>query len=378
MGFKIEDIVHPEDRKFAEQFICGVCLCILDEPSQTSCDHIFCESCISPCLACPTCRTPLTQTDRRPLRECNKPLMRFMHNLKVLCPYHPKNTAQSAAADESESAPVASLASGHDQDGAPRAKRARTTPDQCDWAGNYTDLLAKHLGECPYHKILCPNGCGETLRRMDLEAHAPACATNFEACPICNERVRCGSMSAHRAEKAQLHVQILEAKLAEHEDTKDEENSVLTVLQKVAKTQHVSTTARQRTDELKEFIKDEVSKQLQNQGSKVLWNAGDRAQLWSSYPQGQQLSSPRFYLEGFGPFFVSMYPCGRRNTADGSAALFLNGPEGVQVRAKISIDTWTYEFPQLQETHRGFGRSGCPLPDHVKVKVELLEAARTI
>ena len=43
MGFKIEDIVHPDAQIIAKQFECGVCLCILDEPVQTVCDHIFCR-----------------------------------------------------------------------------------------------------------------------------------------------------------------------------------------------------------------------------------------------------------------------------------------------------------------------------------------------
>ncbi|CAE7908801.1 RAG1, partial [Symbiodinium microadriaticum] len=63
-------IVHPDEQRLAKQFVCSVCLCILSDPMQTICDHVFCGECISPCLACPTCRTPISPEDRKPLREC--------------------------------------------------------------------------------------------------------------------------------------------------------------------------------------------------------------------------------------------------------------------------------------------------------------------
>jgi hypothetical protein len=87
MGFKIEEIVHPDARIIAKQFLCNVCLCIVDEPVQTQCNHIFCQACVAPCLACPSCRAVFSEKKFGLLRECNEPLMRMLHEIKVWsCP----------------------------------------------------------------------------------------------------------------------------------------------------------------------------------------------------------------------------------------------------------------------------------------------------
>ena len=38
--------VSEDDVVAAKNFICSVCLCIVSEPVQTKCDHIFCKTCI--------------------------------------------------------------------------------------------------------------------------------------------------------------------------------------------------------------------------------------------------------------------------------------------------------------------------------------------
>eukprot|EP00439_Symbiodinium_sp_Y106_P050737 s147_g6.t1 len=224
MGFKIEEIVHPDEQRFARQFVCSVCLCILSDPMQTICDHVFCGECISPCLACPTCRTPISPEDRKPLRECNRPLLRMMHDLKVWCPYHKHSKVPYAAprgANESTSTLVGQSASGESSAAVKRPRledgeaSGNIFEERCSWEGSFTDLLASHLAECPLHLVPCPQGCGAICRRRDLAAHAPSCPKNFEECPICKAEVRFGSMLAHRKEKAELHVQLLEAKLLE-------------------------------------------------------------------------------------------------------------------------------------------------------------------
>lgn len=55
------------------------------------------------------------------------------------------------------------------------------------------------------------------MPRRELADHASTCPSNFEDCPICKEAVRVGQMSTHRQQKAELHVQLLEAKLLEKE-----------------------------------------------------------------------------------------------------------------------------------------------------------------
>ncbi|CAE8680387.1 unnamed protein product, partial [Polarella glacialis] len=150
--------------------------------------------------------------------------MRMMHDLKVWCPYHPE--AKSSSAHRSAASSEAAI------DERTNAKRARTgVPEMCDWEGSYTDLLAKHLQECPFHIVLCPQGCGQSIRRKDIQTHAPECPKNFEMCAICSEQVRFGEMAAHRSKKAELHVQLLEAKLAQQSPTLDHQAMLKELIQ---------------------------------------------------------------------------------------------------------------------------------------------------
>jgi len=320
MGFKIEDIVHPDDQKVAEQFLCGVCMCILNEPVQTACDHIFCEDCITPCLSCPTCRTAFAPGDRKPLRECNRPLLRLMHNLQVWCPYHPDSKlhpqSSLAASASSEANGEVSLPT-EDNTEAFRAKRMRLGPKCCDWQGSYMDLLATHLRQCPYHLVPCPRGCGETLRRCDLEAHAPECAKNYDLCPICNESVKCGFMAQHRESKAQLHVQLLEAKLD-------------------------SMTKRVAGLEATVQNLDLLQKRFNSLGSAM---RGAAVQTWevkisaiAGKARGDLIRSPDFCMGGMGPFRLEYYPQGDAKSDDGKSAIYLYGPESTSFEAKIRIN----------------------------------------
>mmetsp|Transcript_174340 Transcript_174340/g.558882 ORF Transcript_174340/g.558882 Transcript_174340/m.558882 type:complete len:312 (-) Transcript_174340:125-1060(-) len=227
MGFKIDEIVHPDSRGVAQQFECSVCMCVVNEPLQTVCDHIFCAECISTCLACPTCRTAFGDGACKPLRDCNRPLMRMIHNLQVWCPYHAES--KFVPPDEDESADDTEIVEDVDE---PAAKRKRV--DSCDWAGSYSDLLAKHLAMCQHHFVPCPRGCGRQVRRGGLEAHAPVCAKNFETCKLCHEAVRVGDMSQHRQDKAELHVQLLEARLAERGDGGDLQRSLDRIHERLA------------------------------------------------------------------------------------------------------------------------------------------------
>jgi len=171
----------------------------------------------------------------------------MMHNLNVYCPYHTRG-GLAKPRDQDE-------ASGSDQ---PASKRLRVESECCDWQGSYTDLLAKHLSECPFHLIPCPHGCGESLRRKDVEGHAPTCASNYQDCPICREKVRMGQMDAHRSERAELHVRILEGKLSEKE-VDGSDDMLSDVLKRVTELElfckKLLLHMKARSDELKQCMK---------------------------------------------------------------------------------------------------------------------------
>lgn len=203
MGFKLEDIVHPDSMILAEQFQCGVCLCIVEEPVQTMCHHVFCKACLDhgPELSCPTCRTEFSEADlpHKPLRDCNVPLMRMMSKMKVFCPYRTAATASARAA----------WLDGMD------------TEVSCGWCGSYSDLLATHAKQCDLFEVICPNGCGERLIRKDLSDHQKECTSNFQLCAICNTLVKVGGMRQHKKENSELHADLLEKRVAELEKMVD-------------------------------------------------------------------------------------------------------------------------------------------------------------
>lgn len=345
---------------------------------QTSCDHLFCEVCVSPCLACPTCRAPLSN-DFKPLRECNRPLLRMMHTLKVWCPYHHESRADRVPATSSTS---------HKTDGmdevSPPAKRPRV--EYCDWEGSYTDLLAKHLQECGFHLVPCPQGCGESMPRRDLRAHAAVCANSFETCSICGEAVRAGEMAVHRRDKAELHVQLLEAKLDEREGVDKALRAVVTRLsrlekstQSLAKQHHVTSVVARGFDEVKEVVRTQHTrqKQLLPQNRKVVWDIKDIPKLLTECPKGEEHKSPTFSLGGFEPFHLSYFPNGHRESAAGKSALYLHGPKNVLVTAKLSINNIVYQFEERDVSQgRGWGDVFVvPSGDAIKIVAELLAIA---
>ncbi|CAJ1347217.1 unnamed protein product [Effrenium voratum] len=379
MGFKIEEIVHPDEQRFAGQFVCSVCLCIMSEPMQTICDHVFCSDCITPCLACPSCRTPLAAKDRRPLRECNRPLLRMMHDLKVWCPYHRHSKVVNVDAVE-EGTLAGESAGGRSP------KRQRLDDSEfCSWEGSYTDLLASHLAECQLHLVPCPQ-CGQRLRRRKLAEHGPSCPKNFEECPICRDEVKCGNMLAHRKEKAELHVQLLEAKLLDAgdgvEDLCKEIRNKLTDLQsdsqRATKLDRVQAELKRhmclQTELLSKTLKDVMKK-----GMTQIWEIEGVPSLLQKYPRRGSLESEKFCLGAHGPFFIQFYPNGDAQSQAGKCGLFLWGPDSILVKARWALNAQE-RFIDFGPVKTGWGSSdmfltplGCST---VKISVEVLEVVR--
>jgi len=162
------------------------------------------------------------------------------------------------------------------------------------------DLLAKHLGECPRYPVPCPNKCGEILVRASLAPHRMVCECGFEECIICGDRVAPGGMVAHRAEKAQLHVELLEAKLSEKEASASQHDGLVQRLARMedqvktlAQSAHVTLMTKARADEVKAAVKqqvdtltahwrDEASKRLQ---TKAVWRMKGVDRLLRDYPK---------------------------------------------------------------------------------------------
>ncbi|KAL1922195.1 uncharacterized protein VTP21DRAFT_9734 [Calcarisporiella thermophila] len=60
-------------RRMAQELQCPICLCILQDPHSTTCNHTFCRTCISRSLQtrdiCPICKTRVTKRSLAPLER---------------------------------------------------------------------------------------------------------------------------------------------------------------------------------------------------------------------------------------------------------------------------------------------------------------------
>jgi len=319
--FRIEDIVHPEMHMVAKQFVCAICLNIVEEPVQTACSHIFCRACLSPCTLCPSCREPVDSNQVKGLGECNKPMMRLMQDIKVHCPY--QNEAACTSLEKPSDKAVGDQASELQSIARP-LKQARTHKDEvseesdvptpCDWTGSYGDLLVKHLQECPHHWITCPLGCGASFRRRHAASHSAVCAKSFEKCNICGKQVRPEDMATHRKDAAELHVQILEEKLASKANQAESEVTLSDRLLQVeksitslAKTSYVGETIKRRTDEVKDEIKQELWDCMRK---KIAWKIDNWPSVHRLKRRGQYLTSNEFTLRGYPDLILWFYPNG--------------------------------------------------------------------
>lgn len=354
MGFKIDDIVHPDSKIIARQLECSVCLCIVDKPVQTTCSHIFCASCVDQSLACPTCRAQFTPGDRKPLQECNLPLLRMLNAVHVWCPYQfarfSSDDVDSPKASQAASAAADAPTQDEDPELAvPAAKRPRlgSVSVQCDWTGSYGDLLSKHLEECPHHIVVCPNRCGQSLARKDLKVHELVCVKHLEVCSICGELVKPDAMPKHLEEQAQAHVKILQVQLQELKSQPPKPNNV-----------------------------------IDGANRAVVWEMTDVAEMLKKFPKGSMRKSSEFSFGAIGPFHLNYYPNGRTDRTRGSAAFCVIGPAWVVASLEITIDGIVKElslncFAETKGWEKLF-----PVPDssakRVHVTVELKAGFRKL
>lgn len=133
----------------------------------------------------------------------------FLHPyfpIEVRCPYHdPVRAEGDGVSIGGSSAGSGGAAASSSVFGAPasgpslKRQRVEASPESCcDWEGSYGQLLEKHLGECLWQFVLCPDGCGAEIRRRDLAKHRKSCAKLFVNCGICGASVKPKNMAKHR------------------------------------------------------------------------------------------------------------------------------------------------------------------------------------
>jgi len=400
--FKIENIVHPSIRPHAvDNFKCPICLCVLYEPVQTAeCHHLFCANCLmSSDLAAFPAEGPgwsAAGPGWKPLQEVNKVVLRQLHALKVYCPHH-REAAKEARDDgggEGGDAPNGAkrrkVAAKKAARGSAGGRLSEEPEEHCSWEGDYGALLSKHLGECPLHTVDCPRGCGAKVRRRDLGAHDEICPESFRGCGICGERIRPEEAQQHRREKAELHAQILERKLAEEttqrkaaerrleESTADRQleqlERTLATFRTAVEKRLEESTAEQRSDrrvaleaekQLATFRKDTSKRMglLEGQIESLLRAKPTNKGTWTfkvkdvleQAPLGGSVASTPFELLGCGPLSFSLFPRGggtERAAMRDKVHLFLHGPFSVAGEFSVKhgaqiVGSWTWTNPSV-------------------------------
>lgn len=91
MGYDLKRFIG----KIEEDFHCTICRMVLENPVQTTCNHIFCDNCIQLWLAinstCPVDRRPLSVTGLKPIDASFRNLW---NKLEVNCTFRRSITNQ--------------------------------------------------------------------------------------------------------------------------------------------------------------------------------------------------------------------------------------------------------------------------------------------
>ena len=321
---KVGDIVHPDDRAKAREFECPICLSV---PSisvavqSVCCNVIFCSDCLAPLGACPNCRADIPADGNTV--ALNPLVRRMLQNLKVFCPHHADAqterplatslTNSSAPTNDSQATAGGGICTDKSQDGS--SEHAESC---CDWAGNYGDLLTKHIAECAYAEIDCPHGCGERFLRGQLSTHEEGCEKGYEECGICGVMVKIGGMAGHRAEAAEMHVKILEGERADLRAQVAEREAVQT------KIDGVKADVRAVANELKTMNGDFVKLiGVNGLGPRVIWKVKTSEMFEQCTAKGDSFDSPEFSVGMLSKFVIRFLPVGSINSLDGKVGLYI-------------------------------------------------------
>jgi hypothetical protein len=147
-----------------DDFICVMCLRIVDDPYNTTkcdCTAVYCKSCIMQWLSkkstCPNCRATTS------IRDCcaNKWLQKKINQADVHCI--------------------------HKEEG-------------CTFTGTY-GRLENHLAEeCDYEKEQCNwEGCNEMIQRRQKDEHESVCEYRPVNCDVCKDEMTVDELNVHQS-----------------------------------------------------------------------------------------------------------------------------------------------------------------------------------
>ncbi|KAI8500975.1 hypothetical protein Bbelb_210700 [Branchiostoma belcheri] len=153
--FELEMFDPPPD----QEFICSICRCVMEDPQECPCGHVFCKDCIQRWLrshsTCPNCRKQCQQV---------KPVLPMVRNLishlTIRCENHQAGCDKKVQLEYYDS-----------------------HKEVCDYASvpcpnEGCDLhilrinMDEHNGVCDYHRDTCLKGCGISILRKEQAGHS--------------------------------------------------------------------------------------------------------------------------------------------------------------------------------------------------------------
>ena len=89
------------------------------------------------------------------------------------------------------------------------------TCKHCNFKATYEEVVGKHLAECSYVPLQCPNRCGVTCERDVMEDHMRMCRLEEVKCEFsgvgCEERPRREDQEEHTRQSTQTHIALTAA-----------------------------------------------------------------------------------------------------------------------------------------------------------------------
>lgn len=178
-----------EDLPKELQTECSICLHTVREPHLVDCcGYRFCKSCIDPLLSAKKC--PLCNEHFRSVIP-DKLLQRTLNQKLVYCTHKSEGCQWTGALSESEEHQL----------------NCAWKPILCQFCKKFqapdVELKKHQKSACPARLILCPNGCGTTLKNTNIKAHVETkCPQSVVCCEFAN--AGCLSMMRRRDLKAHL------------------------------------------------------------------------------------------------------------------------------------------------------------------------------